>query len=306
MKKLLITLTLLLAASAAQAQASRTWVSGVGDDANPCSRTAPCKTFAGAISKTAAGGEISVLDPGGYGAVTNTKSITINGTGTNAGILGAGTNGIIVNAAATDTVVLRNIGIAGFGTGLNGIRVLAVGNLHIEDVEIRGFSQRGIVIETSVATNIHIKDVLIRNNRQAAGGGVHIVPTATGSVSGTIDNLRSQQNIYGIKVEDRGNITVSNSNLSNNDNNGAIAQSTSAAAVLNLESCVLSNNRNATNNSSGVQSSGANAIVRISNVDVFNNNIGLNVNGGAIVSFINNKVTQNGTNGAPTLTVGPI
>jgi hypothetical protein len=65
----------------AQAQATRTWVSGVGDDANPCSRTAPCKTFAGAISKTAPCGEISVLDPGGFGAVTITKSITINGTG---------------------------------------------------------------------------------------------------------------------------------------------------------------------------------------------------------------------------------
>ena len=307
MKKVLITLTLLIAAaSAAQAQASRTWVSGVGDDVNPCSRTAPCKTFAGAISKTAAGGEISVLDPGGYGAVTITKSITINGTGTNAGILAAGTNGIIVNAAATDTVVIRNVGIVGFGTGLNGIRVLAVGNLHVEDVEIRNFSGKGILVETSVATNVHIKDVLIRNNRQVNGGGVHIIPTATGSVSGSIDNLRAQQNTFGIKVEDRGNITISNSNFSNNDNNGAIAQSTSASAVMNLESCVLSNNRNATNNSSGVQSSGANAIVRISNVDVFNNNIGLNVNGGAIVSFINNKVTQNGTNGAPTLTVGPI
>src|SRR5215212_8079119 len=82
------------------AQATRTWVSGVGDDANPCSRTAPCKTFAGAISKTANNGEISVLDPGGFGTVTITKSVTINGTGTLAGILSAGTNGINVNDSA--------------------------------------------------------------------------------------------------------------------------------------------------------------------------------------------------------------
>src|SRR3954469_21062669 len=80
--------------SGAFAQATRTWVSGVGDDVNPCSRTAPCKTFAGAISKTANNGEISVLDPGGFGAVTITKSITLNGTGTLAGILAAGTNGV--------------------------------------------------------------------------------------------------------------------------------------------------------------------------------------------------------------------
>src|SRR3954464_3236035 len=87
--------------SFAQAQATRTWVSGVGNDANPCSRTAPCKTFAGAISKTAAGGEINAMDPGGYGAVTITKSITIDGgSGQVASVLAAGTNGIIINAGA--------------------------------------------------------------------------------------------------------------------------------------------------------------------------------------------------------------
>src|SRR3954465_633053 len=103
-------------AATANAQATRTWVSGVGDDANPCSRTAPCKTFAGAISKTAAGGEISVLDPGGFGVVTINKAITINGDGTLAGILSAGTNGIIVNAGVNDRVVIRNISINGIGT----------------------------------------------------------------------------------------------------------------------------------------------------------------------------------------------
>src|SRR3981189_3235913 len=80
----------------AQAQATRTWVSGVGDDVNPCSRTAPCKTFAGAISKTATGGEINCIDPGGFGAVTITKSISIICTGVQAGVLVSGTNGIIV------------------------------------------------------------------------------------------------------------------------------------------------------------------------------------------------------------------
>src|SRR5262245_36182877 len=81
----------------AQAQATRTWVSGVGDDANPCSRTAPCKTFAGAISKTATGGEINVLDPGGFGGVTITKAISIIADHVEAGVLVSGTNGIIVN-----------------------------------------------------------------------------------------------------------------------------------------------------------------------------------------------------------------
>ena len=110
----LVVLTLGIS-SIANAQATRTWVSGVGDDANPCSRTAPCKTFAGAISKTAAGGEISVLDPAGFGAVNITKAMTINGDGTLAGILSAGVTGIIVNAGANDVVYIRNLSINGAG-----------------------------------------------------------------------------------------------------------------------------------------------------------------------------------------------
>src|SRR5207302_1072627 len=109
--KLLVIATFLLAfASIAQAQATRTWVSGVGDDANPCSRTAPCKTFAGAISKTADGGEIDVIDPGGFGTVTITKSITIDGAGTFASILAAGTVGVTVNdsgSGAPNSKVVR-------------------------------------------------------------------------------------------------------------------------------------------------------------------------------------------------------
>src|ERR1700756_2338676 len=106
-----VVLFVVLAVPAGAAAASRTWVSGVGDDANPCSRTAPCKTFAGAISKTDPGGEISVLDPGGYGAVTITKSISIitEGGSGEAGILASGTNGITVNAGASDVVILRGL-----------------------------------------------------------------------------------------------------------------------------------------------------------------------------------------------------
>src|ERR1700761_44414 len=112
-------------AAPAEAQATRTWVSGVGDDANPCSRTAPCKTFAGAISKTAPAGEINVLDPGGFGAVTITKSITITSESPEAGVLVSGTNGIVINAGPTDTVILKGLDIEGLGTGLNGISILA-------------------------------------------------------------------------------------------------------------------------------------------------------------------------------------
>src|SRR5262245_45938397 len=115
----------LFCSSLVQAQATRTWVSGVGDDANPCSRTAPCKTFAGAISKTAAGGEINCLDPAGYGAVTITKSLTIDCHYTEGGILASTVNGIIINATSTSKIVLRGLDINGDGQGgLNGINLL--------------------------------------------------------------------------------------------------------------------------------------------------------------------------------------
>src|SRR6202048_5014461 len=140
--RILLALLLILGlATVANAQATRTWVSGVGDDANPCSRTAPCKTFAGAISKTAAGGEISVLDPGGFGAVTITKAITIDGGGGQvASVLVAGTNGILVSAPVTDVVTLRNLSINGIGGGINGIRFLGGKALHIEHCSISNFT----------------------------------------------------------------------------------------------------------------------------------------------------------------------
>src|SRR5437764_15461347 len=120
LKVLTCAIFILALSSLAQAQATRTWVSGVGDDANPCSRTAPCKTFAGAISKTFINGEIDALDAGGFGAVTITKSMTIDGNGFGGGILASGTNGVVINIALNGNdpfrrVTLRRIAINGTG-----------------------------------------------------------------------------------------------------------------------------------------------------------------------------------------------
>src|SRR5262245_17512172 len=154
--------TLLIAAvfnvDLAQAQATRTWVSGVGDDANPCSRTAPCKTFAGAISKTAVNGEINCIDPGGFGAVTITKSITLDCAGTVGSILNAGTGGVIVSTGAV-TLTIRNISLNGAATGLNGIRILVPGTVLIERVQIFGQTTQGIDVEpTSGTTELIVND----------------------------------------------------------------------------------------------------------------------------------------------------
>src|SRR5258705_138020 len=146
-RSLFLAMALTVAATAAHAQATRTWVSGVGDDVNPCSRTAPCKTFAGAISKTASGGIIDALDPGGYGAVTITKPMTIEGNGTLASVLSSGVNGIIVNitSGTNRNVVLRNILIDGSGVtlGLNGIRFIAGDSLLVQDCYIKSYSAAG-------------------------------------------------------------------------------------------------------------------------------------------------------------------
>jgi len=155
----------------AYAQASRTWVSGVGDDANPCSRTAPCKTFAGAISKTAAAGEINVLDPGGFGAVTITKSISITAVGFEAGVLVSGTNGIIVNAAPTDTVLLDGLDIEGLGTGLNGVRIIGGGKTTIRNCSIRHFTQNGVDVQGTVNARVVVEKSIITGN----AGGFNII-----------------------------------------------------------------------------------------------------------------------------------
>ena len=161
--------------SLAHAQASRTWVSGVGDDANPCSRTAPCKTFAGAISKTAEGGEIDTLDPGGFGAVTITKSITIDATSGLGGILASLTNGHHYQCREHRYVILRHLDINGFGNGINGINIVAAGDVRIEDSKIYGFAQRGIV-DSRTAGRLVVTDTVVSNIGQTAilamsGGG---------------------------------------------------------------------------------------------------------------------------------------
>src|SRR5438874_13599846 len=142
-------------ATAAHAQATRTWVSGVGDDANPCSRTAPCKTFAGAISKTATGGEINVLDPGGFGGVTITKSISIIAEYVEAGVLVSGTNAIIVNAPAGSKVLLKGLDIEGLGTGLDGVKFLGAGQLYIINCSIRNFTNNGVNMAGTIAGEKH-------------------------------------------------------------------------------------------------------------------------------------------------------
>ena len=292
--------TLAAFATPAHAQATRTWVSGVGDDANPCSRTAPCKTFAGAISKTATNGEINCIDPGGFGAVTITKSIIIDCTGVLAGVLNAGTNGIIVNAGAGQ-VTLRHLSINGFGTGLAGIRVLSAASVHVDQVFVRGQTGNGIDVVTAASTNLTVTNSVIREN---AGHGISLAPTG-GVARLAVSNTTSAANgLTGIRLNDNCSASVSDSLLTGNGTSGAAASSTGGSSTISLDRVVSSGNHDG-----GVLAKGAGAIVWLANTLLSGNNYGFfpPVGGGSYVSFGNNRVIGNTTSdGVPSQVISQL
>ena len=288
-----------IAAAPARAQATRTWVSGVGDDANPCSRTAPCKTFAGAISKTAPAGEINALDPGGFGALTITKSITIDGGPGIAGVLVSGTHGIVVNAGQTDVVHLRNLDIDGLGTGLSGVDIVQAGSVHVENSHIYNFTQPGInfvPVNTTTPAQLAVNNTVITDN---PGGGVLVAPTVL-PAGAQLFNVTASRNLFGLRVQDKGSANAFESVFSANAFNGVVAASTAAASEINVKKSLISNNNN-----HGVFATGAGATVSLTDNGIFDNVNGLvTASGGAIVSYGNNQIGGTGTPGAPTQTIG--
>jgi hypothetical protein len=282
---------LALAAAPASAQATRTWVSGVGDDANPCSRTAPCKTFAGAISKTAAGGEISALDPGGFGAVTITKSITINGDGTLAGILASLVNGVIVNAGVNDKVVLRNLSINGAGNGLNGVRFLAGGQLSIDKCSIVGFTGHAIDVAKAANGELYVTDTYITN----VANGIRMTTTG-GSIIGAINNT-----------------TIVNPTTNGVDAASAsifisLVNSTIAGAATGVTTSVGASTINVTGSTVSSNGTGVNAVangstIRIVNNRIFNNTTDLAFTAGATLASNTSNATGPNSGAVPNGTI---
>lgn len=295
----------------AAAQATRTWVSGVGDDANPCSRTAPCKTFAGAISKTAAGGEINVIDSGGFGAVTVTKSITIAGSGGPlAGVLVAGTNGIVVSAGVNDTVTLRNLDINGIlgsaSPGLNGVQFNAGGALIVEDCKILGFSQNGININANTASPVRV--VVANTTVSNSAGGIAVRNAGTGRVTVSVHRSNLAKNSsFGFK----GDATVGSAPIF-----AAISDSQVAGNAIGIwaaggpsggVSIQVTRSSVVNNVGTGIQADGsANAIALVSNTLISGNATGVAAAGGAgIATYRNNSVNGNTADGAFTTQITP-
>ena len=283
LKALAISLFILATTTITQAQATRTWVSGVGDDVNPCSRTAPCKTFAGAISKTADKGEINALDPGGFGTITITKNITIDGKGTNASILAAGASaGVIVNdslAAAPNTsvVTLRNLSINGVTTGVHGINFISGKTVNVENCQIFGFTTTGIrVAVTASGGNLNVKDTTIFQ----AGTGVSVT-TSSGFVTASLDNCRIENHTTGISLLTGGFATVRNS-IINFNTTGVTTASGNAITLENSE----------VNHNSGTGFNiVAGATGRLSDTMVILNGTNIS-NAGTIVTWNNNKILE--------------
>jgi hypothetical protein len=301
-------LVLLAQAAPAHSQASRTWVSGgVGDDANPCSRTAPCKTFAGAISKTALNGEINCLDPGGFGAVTITKSITIDCHEVFASILNAGTNGVNIpfdsfNAAdVRKTVRLRNINFNGVDTGVIGIRitggaVITAGVVVIDDCLIDGNfagSANGISDERRGGGELYISNTTVRN---VGSKGITIDPGA-GTVAGqridvALDNVRAQNSGFGMTFGNNVRVMINRSVFSGNSI--GVASSTGlAAAEGNISNSVISNN------GTGVFNAGGTLTIRLHNNDISFNGTAIS---GVTFGHNSNRIQGNSQPGtAPTV-----
>jgi hypothetical protein len=286
--------TPLLASAPASAQATRTWVSGVGDDVNPCSRTAPCKTFAGAISKTAGGGEINCLDPGGFGGVTTIKAITFNCGYTLGSILVAGVPGITVNAGVNDKVTIRGIQITGVNQtatpGTIGVRILGGLAVSIEDSVISNFGQSGILdSRTAGHTKLFIRNSVISNN---TGTGINL--GATNLSFTEIENVSSINNLFGLAAITGNSALIRRSVFSGNSDTGIEAD---AGAQIDVNDSAISHNSN-----NGIQPTGT---IRLSNSDLTFNTTAVALGSTGGQTYGNNRIAGNGATGPALVAVVP-
>jgi hypothetical protein len=293
-KVLFVVCFALTIATAANGQASRTWVSGVGDDVNPCSRTAPCKTFAGAISKTAEGGEIDALDPAGYGTLTINKAITVDG-GTGSGwasVLASGISGMTVNVTtgthvSDAVVILRNITFNGISqspsaAGTNGVNYLKAAQLHVENCVFENFSTTGITANLGATSgNLTVQDCVFDNVgtavlSNASSPAFSVIQFEHNRVIGDTNGLNANTSTFAtVRDSYFGGITGAN---------GGVRAAT--GCTVNVENSMFANNNIGANVIGGT--------IRLSNNDFFNNTTAIS---GTAESANNNKFRGNTADG---------
>jgi len=293
-----------ISAAPSFAQATRTWVSGVGDDANPCSRTAPCKTFAGAISKTAVAGEINCLDPGGFGGVTITKAITLNCQGTLGSVLVAGTNGIVINVASNGNsgiVVLNGLEIEGISSGTNGINIISADRVIINRVQVRDFTTTCLTYAASLANiRIDVADSYFSNcgatSSTTSNAAINIAPTGSGNANASLTGLRIDGSANGLNIDGASTTgavfaALTNSTISGNQGVGVRVNGTNAGKMrLMVDKSVISNNN------VGEKVSGAMGLIRTNSSAITGNGTGVQTDGlGQLNSYGNNALNANVT-----------
>jgi len=218
--------------------------------------------------------------------------------GSIAGVLVSGTNAIVINAAGTDVVNLRNLDINGVGTGLNGVNVFSAQAVVVEHSKIYNFTNYGInFAPTSANAKLLVSNSIISNNAQ---GGIYVAPGAGNYGMADIDNVEAFGNAWGVGAADRANVTITSSNLSGNVSHGVLAYSASAPTTVNVKRSVASHN-----GGYGFVTSGANAIAVLSQTSSFGNKNGVGQVGGTMYSYGDNQILGNSINGAPNATAAP-
>ena len=275
-------------AVAAQAQ-NRVFVSGVGDDLNPCTRTLPCRNFQRGHDAVLAGGEVVALDSAGYGQLTITKSVTITGESVYAGISASSGNGITI-ATAGITVILRSLTLEGLGSGTNGINVTNFSVLHIENCIVNHFTSRGILVSPSAAgtRTVFIKDSILRNN----GGVAILLFNGNGTaLTAAIERTRTENNAGGIDISGSSTTATLHGCISSGNSGFGFS---ATAGVMNIESS------DASNNAAGIDNF-SNGTVRVSNSTIMDNaGFGFVNFSGTFESRGNNTVRGNDLGGAQT------
>jgi nitrous oxidase accessory protein NosD len=265
-------LALGLCATSANAQATRTWVSGTGNDTNACSRTAPCLTFAGALSKTAAGGEIDCLDAGNFGTVTINKAITIDcGAGGGGISIPNGGNGINVAAGTSDKVVLRNMLIQGpFGN--NGVRWTAGDRLMLDNVRIAAFPGCGVCVLKGGGGSLNLRNTQISNLTR----GIQVI-TTSGDFRLQVDRSRID------RLTQHG-VELLSANMNGSVTNSVIADAAGTALLVSAVAFINADNNIIAGNGNGVNVTALGGSIRISNNAFENNGTAIIFSGGGTVS----------------------
>jgi hypothetical protein len=292
-----LALAVTLPAASAQAQSARTFVSAAGSDSNPCSFAAPCRHFQAAVNATTVGGEVDALDPAGYGPITISQAITVEGQGWSYIAPPAGGNGITINAVsgkvAIHGVSLNGVGITGSTTG---IQFNSGGSLNVRDSVIQNFTGDGIFFgpNSSTLSQLFVSNTLVSDN---GGDGISISPAGSGTTTGVLDQDHVENNggngIIAITSTQTINVTFSDSVSANNSSDGIIASGTTPVAIM------VRNSTMANNVVDGLVASGAGANIRVTRSTITGNAAGTNELGGFVMSYADNNIDGNGSNFAP-------